>query len=69
MVTMEEVNQALLDAWTQDLKKQESLPIKIARGYKKWVQEQIKAAAASLQEQDSATQSQEGSGESEAPQE
>ena len=66
---MEEVNQALLDAWTQDLKKQESLPIKIARGYKKWVQEQIKAAAAALQEQDSAAQSQEGSGESGAPQE
>lgn len=66
---MEEVNQALLDAWTQDLKKQESLPIKIARGYKKWVQEQIKAAAAALQEQDSAAQSQEGAGESEAPQE
>lgn len=69
MVTMEEVNQALLDAWTQDLKKQESLPIKIARGYKKWVQEQIKAAAAAMQEQDSVAQSQEGSGESEAPQE
>lgn len=66
---MEEVNQALLDAWTQDLKKQESLPIKIARGYKKWVQEQIKAAAAALQEQDSAAQPQEDSGGEEAPQE
>ena len=54
MITMEEVNQAITDAWTQDLKKQESLPVKVARGYKQWVRGQIKAAAKLLQEQDAA---------------
>ena len=49
MITMEEVNQALRETWTQELKKEESLPKQLAKGYKTWVQSMIKGAVERLQ--------------------
>ena len=70
---MEEVNQALRDTWTLELKKEESLPKQLAKSYKAWVRGLIQNAAAGLQQNEAANSSsqeaQGASGSGEAPQE
>lgn len=73
MITMEEVNQALRDTWTLELKKEESLPKQLAKSYKAWVQGLIQNAAAGLQQNEAANSSSpepaQGASGGEAPQE
>jgi len=73
MITMEEVNQALRDTWTLELKKEESLPKQLAKSYKAWVRGLIQNAAAGLQQNEAAgandQEAAQGAGGGEAPQE
>lgn len=73
MITMEEVNQALRDTWTLELKKEESLPKQLAKGYKAWVRGLIQNAAVGLQQNEAANsggqEPAQGVGGGEAPQE
>ena len=74
MITMEEVNQALRETWTRELKKEESLPKQLVKGYKGWIQQKIKGAVEGLQQDENVAAGAEqeagaGGGEEQVPQE
>ncbi len=73
MITMEEVNQALRETWTRELKKEESLPKQLVKGYKNWIQQRIKGAVEGLQQDENPAGTGQdagaGGGEEQVPQE
>lgn len=74
MITMEEVNQALRETWTRELKKEESLPKQLVKGYKDWIQQKIKGAVEGLQQDENPAVAEQdaggaGGGEGQVPQE